>query len=60
MTPKEKAKELTNKYLRIGMIIRPAKECALVCVDEILGDKISLSYFEWKYWKKVKKKIKKL
>lgn len=34
MTPKEKAKELTNKFLKTGMMIRRAKQCALICVDE--------------------------
>ena len=35
MTPETKAKELVNKYLKTGMMIRQAKECALVCLNEI-------------------------
>ena len=38
MTPKEKAKELCNKFLKVGMMIRGAKECALICVYEILRE----------------------
>jgi len=47
MTPKEKAKELVNKYLRtypiydnptvvISYTNNEAKQCALIAVDEIL------------------------
>jgi hypothetical protein len=37
MTPKEKSKELVNKYLQIydGRVPQ-AKQCALITVDEIL------------------------
>jgi hypothetical protein len=41
MTPKEKAKELINRYLKIlagGMydVREEAKQCALIAVDEII------------------------
>ncbi len=41
MTPKEKAKELINRYLKVlagGMydVRGEAKQCALICVDEVI------------------------
>jgi len=39
MTPKEKAKELINKYMFLGNAVNSigfAKQCALICVDEII------------------------
>ena len=56
MTPKEKAKELVNKFLQIydGRVPQ-AKQCALICVDEMLGiydiegydgDDIEMAYLE--------------
>ena len=62
MTPKEKAKELCNKFLKVGMMIRGAKECALICVDEMLNCNTTSVYYEedFEYWKKVKKEIEKL
>lgn len=44
MKPKEKAKELFNKYSFIKIIFGydlpsdKAKECAIICVDEILKE----------------------
>ena len=64
MTPKEKAKELVNKFLQIydGRVPQ-AKRCALICADELIklyefenpnrGFKIS-------YWDEVKQEINKL
>ena len=58
MTPKEKAEELVNKMdLEYGT---PAKQCALIAVDEILNQ------FTWKpstgmsFWEEVKQEIEKL
>jgi hypothetical protein len=71
MIPKEKAKELANKFLRTYKVsLYPpfnkasdeAKECALIAVDEIL-DAIDWDYYEGSaqtqqnYWKEVKKEI---
>ena len=60
MTPKEKAKELVSKMCLLdcrdeNIII--AKQCALICVDEILEfhDRIDV-----KYWQEVKQEINKL
>jgi hypothetical protein len=57
MTPKEKAKELGNKFLSTGMMIRQAKQCALIAVDEIL-EECRLEK-DW-YWEEVKQEIEKL
>jgi len=63
MTPKEKAKELVDKFSDITTgwnFIEAAKECALICVDEILNGS-RLYYFEdYSYWKEVKEEINKL
>jgi nitrogenase molybdenum-iron protein alpha/beta subunit len=65
MTPKEKAKELVLKYLRLqekdcdwihkGM----AKKSALIAVDELLGVLNQLT-LEYEYWEEVKQEIEKL
>jgi hypothetical protein len=74
MTPKEKAKELVDKYLCIEEIYNvdlfcdecgidnAAKYCALIAVEEIL--KSNVVWYEgtipYKYWQQVKKEIEKL
>ena len=71
MTPKEKAKELVSEMCLLdcrdeNIII--AKQCALICVDEILKEikeiqfnyDISLKDTAIRYWKEVKKEINKL
>ena len=67
MTPKEKAQDLYFKFYSEILSLRaePAKQCALIAVDEILKsnptvidcDKTELNY---KYWTEVKKEIEKL
>jgi len=76
MTPKEKAKELIHRFRVITIdkalrscnttseaMERTAKECALICVDEIID---ALSSHEWqnrneiKGWQEVKQEIEKL
>jgi hypothetical protein len=64
-TPKEKAKELLDKYwiyLRAGLLYdeetkEDAKHCALIAVDEILEECVLER--DW-YWEKVKQEIEKL
>jgi len=69
MTPKEKAEELVNKYLRtypiynnptvvISYTHNEAKQCALIAVDEI----IKVAYWNnvKDYWNQVKQEIDKL
>jgi len=66
MTPKEKAEELVeNFYCNIdfnecyqGSKIS-AKQCALICVDEVLDNRI-LNHNTWEYWQDVKQEINKL
>ena len=69
MTPKEKAKELVEKYayhLWIGSVCDydKAKECALIAVDEILNLIVGIYDYDYNslnpYWQGVKEEIKKL
>ena len=65
MTPKEKAKELYNKFRNNNKdTVFNAKKCALIAVDEILKQcwdyrdiDLQASY---EYWQKVKQEINKL
>mgnify|MGYP003632074520 CR=1 FL=1 len=74
MTPKEKAKELVDKFYKISIDNKfntigkahnkiVVKECALICVDEIIE---ALEHHTWqnkdwiRYYKEVKEKINKL
>lgn len=60
MTPKEKVQELVKKfqYRQRGLVVtmNEAKQCALICVDEIMRaiDR------EHAYWEQVKTEIEKL
>jgi hypothetical protein len=69
MTPREKAKELIDKYQFVYIqnytSMFEVKQCALIAVDEI----IELAYWEYmesmgekeeEYWNKVREEIKKL
>jgi hypothetical protein len=65
MTPKEKAEQLINAFIphvrwKMGQedVIRRAKECALIAVDEILERDIHS--FDKIYWREVKQEIEKL
>lgn len=67
MTPKEKAKELIDKYNFIYIphytSIHEVKQCALICVDEILlHEKTAHSVLDKSsdYWQEVKEEIQKL
>jgi hypothetical protein len=73
MTPKNKAKELYNKYAThvvmwvgdINTTHQNCKQCAIIAVDEIL-DSIDWDYYEGSkqtehmYWKEVKQEIQEL
>ena len=66
MTPKEKALQLVDKFC-FGLYpwqIKRAKQCALICVDELLNELKWLNNYEDKdrveYWQEVKQEIKKL
>ena len=59
MTAKDKAIELVNNYLQIydGRVPQ-AKQCALICVDEIL--ETPLHVYGRGYWEDVKQEIERL
>jgi len=69
MTPKEKANELVYKHFEfveawsVSNQIENAKQCALITVDELIKQEISLlglseNYIEWYNW--VKEEIEKI
>ena len=70
MTPKDKAKELIQKYLNMndGLIqecipipIEGARQCALIMCDELLSNStFLLSNGEIYFWQKVKHEIENL
>ena len=56
MTPKEKAKELFNKYMFLGNSVNSigfSIQCALIAVDEI-RDNVPLISPIQQYWEQVK------
>jgi hypothetical protein len=64
MTPKEKAKELVEKFdnaMEFYTPARYAKQCALIAVDEILNVlseyTIEPFVFDIEYWQEVKQEI---
>ena len=58
MTPKQKAKELVDKFTVVGLQQRnEGIQCALICVDEII---LHCNEYEWLYWNEVKEEINKL
>tara|TARA_R110002167_G_scaffold4954_3_gene23141 strand:+ start:1385 stop:1597 length:213 start_codon:yes stop_codon:yes gene_type:complete len=70
MEAKEKAKELVDRFCKaklnngiIGIYQPLAKQCALICVDEILESYNTLIYYPEdlkEYWKEIKQEISKL
>lgn len=74
MTPKEKAEELVKKFRAtthsISRIMVDGKQCALICVDEILINLGNLYAENWIeiseieqnsiFWEQVKQEIEKL
>jgi hypothetical protein len=65
MTPKEKSKELFNKYYqKCADSSYPeymAKDCALIAVDEILKEvNQNFTSDRYAYWQEVKEEIEKL
>jgi hypothetical protein len=66
MTPKEKAKELVLKYLRLQekhcewLHKGIAKQSALIAVDEILDIPYTFDEVQFDYWFEVKQQIEKL
>ena len=65
MTPKEKAKELVNKYWEDipDIFFEDAKQCALIAVDEILEKENDFFQTQWHYnywYNEVKQEIESL
>ena len=63
MTPKEKAKELVEKYANVNGVYGASKRCALIAVDEIIDTHQwdgGIDYDEMRYWEQVKHEIEKL
>ena len=68
MTPKEKAKELVNKFYpnvqwKLGQedCLDRAKVCALIAVDELIYEtQFEVPNIRQKYWINVKQEIEKL
>lgn len=72
MTPAEKAKELVQRFIDAetlkdfkDMDMYLAKQCALICVDEIIKDRQSTTigktvHPRTEYWNEVKQEIEKL
>ena len=68
MNPKEKAKTIveTYKYRDVRgltierMSLSLAKQCALICVDEVIDDRSKRGKINFTYWKEVEKEINKL
>lgn len=62
MTPKEKAKELVDRYLFVDDYHTFSIQCALIAVDEILNNNKILfeDVLNDYYWEEVKQEIEKL
>lgn len=58
MTPKEKAAYLVLKYMSKVVSKQVAKECALVCCDEVLSDMGADRGYA--FWVEVKQEIEKI
>jgi hypothetical protein len=66
MTPKEKAKELYNKFYNtsshphhVESRKNNAKQCALIAVDEMIKE-LERCFIHNEYWQEVKQEIEKL
>jgi hypothetical protein len=57
MTPKEKAKELVDKFYNEVKYMERAKQCAIISVDELIKE---TDWSEADYWQEVKQEIEKL
>jgi hypothetical protein len=62
MTPKEKAIELVQKfnYDNKHFLMYDVRQCALICVDEILKGSRLFYIDDYTYWEEVKQEIQKL
>lgn len=67
MSPKEKAKDLVNKYFKDSDLLTykelgwiQSTECALIAVNEIINAGKDVDEFSDSYWQEVKQEIEKL
>lgn len=61
ITPKDKAKELVDKFTVVGLQQRnEGIQCALICVDEVLDEYWSHDCNRRDWWKQVKEEIRNL
>jgi|TARA_R110001606_G_scaffold17171_1_gene67290 predicted Zn-ribbon and HTH transcriptional regulator len=72
LTPKEEAKELLKRFESVSkpfmkgsevqVHINPehAKQCAFICVDEVINDRAKRGKINFTYWQEVKQEIEKL
>ena len=60
MTAKEKARELVDRFLGITYNWQAAKQCALICVDEILDAVTTIADKKFDFYTEVKNEIEKL
>lgn len=64
MTPKEKAKELFDKYVELSGIFvgdyEIEKERCLIAVDELINDRLNSNILYPSFWIEVKQEIEKL
>ena len=58
MTAKDKAKELVDRFLGITYNWQAAKQCALICVDEILDAVTTIADKKFDFYTEVKQEIK--
>ena len=70
MTPKEKAKELVDKYIEltlyhdkkygISVDLENSKQCALIAADEVINSMTVATSVHLPYWQQVKHEIENL
>jgi predicted proteasome-type protease len=61
MTPKEKAKELVDRFwYSLSITLEQAKQCALIAVDEILKLHKKVALETLKFYQQVKQEIQAL
>ena len=66
MKEKDKATQLVNKFKLEPikpfciMHLEHSKQCALICVDEIINLDIDVHYLDYWYWQRVKNEIQNL
>jgi hypothetical protein len=60
MTPKDKAKQIYDKFYGIPLYIKTVKECCNITINEIIDAKNTDTYSTMDYWNEVKQEINKL